>query len=141
MNNNGICTIEMNGEQIALKFGLPACRFFLEKVSQGHVKPLSGDSVNEVGAAYLIYAGYYNHCIISDAAPVKKFSDFMDWIESGLGDELLKKQLADVAECYKNSTTVKKYLELAEKEVDELKKKTKQLTGTLSSRSATEKSA
>lgn len=129
MNNNGICAIDMDGVQIDLKFGLPACRLFLEKVSAGHVKPMSGDSVNEVGAAYLIYAGYYNHCIINDSAPLLKFVDFMNWIESHMGEDGLKAQLQIVADCYKESTAVIKYLEIAEKEVAELKKKTSQLTG------------
>lgn len=130
MNNNGICAIDMDGVQIDLRFGLPACRFFLEKVTQGHVKPISGDTVNEVGAAYLIYAGYYNHCIINDKAPKLTFADFMNWIEIHMGEDGLKQQLQIVADCYKDSTAVIKYLEIAENQVAELKKKTNQLIGT-----------
>jgi hypothetical protein len=130
MNNNGICAIDMDGEMISLKFGLPACRYFLEKVSQGHVKPISGNSTNEVGVAYLLYAGYYNHCIISDAIPKKTFADFMNWIELHMGEEGLINEMQKVADCYQHSSTVKKYLETAEKQVEDLKKKTIQLTGT-----------
>lgn len=128
--NNGICAIEINGRPISLKFGLPACRYFIEKISQGHIKPISAETVNEVGVAYLIYAGYYNHCIISDAVPDMKLSDIMNWIEENMGTDAIKQQMQLVADCYKESTTVKRYLEMAEAEINELKKKTKQLTGT-----------
>jgi hypothetical protein len=124
----------MDGETVNLKFGMPACRYFMEHVSEDHVAALSGDSINETGVAYLLYAGYYNHCIIEDKKPEKKLSDFMDFIELNLDNADVQKELVSIGECFQQSKSVKKFIEKVEVATQEIKKN---LTGMKSSLSAT----
>jgi dihydroorotate dehydrogenase len=119
----GLCEIVMNGEKVALRFGMPACRYFMEHVSQDHVAPLSGDSVNETGLSYLLYAGYYNHCIAEDKKPVKKLSDFMEFIELNIDNPEVQKQLAAVGQCFEESKPVQKFIEKTNEATEQIKKK------------------
>lgn len=130
----GLCSITMGGEKVPLKFGMPACRYFMEHVSQDHIAALSGDSVNETGIAYLLYAGYYNHCLITDKEPVKTLSDFFDHIELMIDDPVIQEELLRVGECFRESKSVKKFIEKAEESTEEIKKK---LTGMKLNPSAT----
>lgn len=131
----GLCSINMNGEQVLLKFGMPACRYFMEHVSQDHIAPLSGDSVNETGLSYLLYAGYYNHCIIQDRKPEKSLADFMDFVELNIDNPEVQKELLAVGECFRESKPAQKFIEKVNEAAEEIKKK---LTGMKSNVSATE---
>lgn len=131
---NGLCSITMNGQQVPLKFGMPACRYFMEKLEPEHVAAVSGDSINEVGIAYLLYAGYWNHCIIKDKLPEKKLEDFFDWVEDVGDDPAKQEEVKAVAECFQQSKSVNSYVDKTEQMTEELKKK---LAGMRSSLSAT----
>jgi hypothetical protein len=131
----GLCCINMDGEQVPLKFGMPACRYFMEHVSQDHIAPLSGDSVNETGLSYLLYGGYYNHCIMKDKVPEKTLGDFMDFVELNIDNPEVQKELLAVGECFRESKPAQKFIEKVNEATEEIKKK---LTGMKSSASATE---
>lgn len=133
----GLCTINMNGQQVPLRFGMPACRYFMEHISQEHIAPMSGDSINEVGISYLLYAGYWNACIADEKVPVMKLSDFMDWVELMIDDETAQQEMIKAGECFKESKSVQKFIEKANEATEEIKKK---LTGMKLNPSATENS-
>lgn len=124
----------MDGEKVPLKFGMPACRYFMEKIDQEHISPLSGDSVNEVGIAYLLYAGYLNHCIIKEKVPEKTLEQFMEYVELMSDDPAAQAEMVKAGECFSLSKSVQKYVEKTEKAASEIKKK---LDGMKSSLSAT----
>lgn len=130
----GRCDITMNGRIVPLRFGMPAVRWFLERASQDHLAIISDDSVNETGIAYILYAGYYNHCIADDKVPELKPGDFMDWVELMVDDPEAQKEMMKAGECFKESKQVNKAVENLTKQTEEIKKK---LTGMMSNLSVT----
>jgi hypothetical protein len=132
---NGLCSLNMNGEVVHLKFGMPACRYFMEHIAQEHIGAISIDGINETVVGYLLYGGYYNHCIIEDKKPEKKLSDFMEFIELNMDDPDVQRELVSIGECFQQSKSVQKFIEKVEGATEEIKKK---LTGMRSNPSVTE---
>lgn len=133
----GRCNINMNGENVPLRFGMPAVRWFMERITQEHIAPLSDDSINETGIAYLLYAGYYNWCIADDKIPQKTLSDFMEWVELMADDPDAQKEMMKAGEAFRDSKVVNKAIDKMTEHTDEVKKK---LTGMTLNPSATENS-
>src|SRR5690242_18824515 len=109
----GLCSIHMNGEVVNLKFGLPACRYFAEHISEEHIAPVVNDSLNETGLGYLLYAGYFNHCIIKDEKPIKELSEFMEFIELNIDNPDVQAELIAVGKCFDESKPAQKFMDQA----------------------------
>jgi hypothetical protein len=77
-------TITINGETIGLKFGMASFRYLENKFVEG--KSFTGEQINEIGIANIIYSGYYNNCLIKDEQPKYSFEYFIDWIETNLNN-------------------------------------------------------
>lgn len=137
----GICDINMNGQIVPLRFGMPAVRWFMERLDQEHITPVSDDSINEIGIPYLLYAGYWNHCIAEDKPPKIKLSDFMEWVEKSLAfdDNNARNEMIKAGECYRDSKLVNKVIDKMTEHAEEIKKKTAEikLTGMTSNPSVT----
>lgn len=131
----------MNGEDVALLFAMPACEYFQTKIVEGSIiVDDEGNTIGNSSIAFLLNAGYWNHCIANGVAPKKKIGDFLDWIEINADDEKTGQQLIEVANCFKDSQSVERFKKRTEKQVNELKKKIETLTGEQSNRSAMENS-
>lgn len=142
MNNTGLCSILMNGEDVALLFAMPACEYFQKKIEEGSILvDDDGNTVGNTSIAFLIHAGYWNYCIGNGYSPKKKIGDFLQWIEDSVEDPVVQDQLLTVANTFRDSRSLSKFKERAEKAVEELKKKTAELTGTKLNPSVTENSA
>lgn len=141
MNNSGLCSLQMNGEDVTLLFAMPACEYFQRKITEGSIMvDDEGNTVGNSSLAFLIHAGYWNNCIANGKAPKLKIGDFLEWIEVNVYDEAIQKQLLTVAETFRDSQSVERHKKRTEKEIEELKKKVTELTGELSNLSATENS-
>jgi hypothetical protein len=127
MMGSGLCSITVNGEAIGLRFAIVATRMFLEKMVE-EPEIISGDTINEVGAANLIYCGYVNNCMVKDMVPEKTLGFFLEFVEQAFVDEGVKNQIIEVAKVYSESKYSKKVIEATKDNLDEAKKK---LTGTL----------
>jgi hypothetical protein len=128
MNNSGLTTVTIKGEDIKIRFGIPAVRMFLEKLGDDS-SIMKNDVINEQGIAYLLYSGYVNNCMVDDEPPIKKFGFFLEYVEDGFVDDEINKKLKEVAECYANSKYKKSIVDRANETLSEVKKKRKQ-TGT-----------
>lgn len=135
--DNGYCAIEINGKSIGLKYGMVANRLFFEEMSK-NPSMMTGETINEIGVAHLIYAGYQNNCIVKGIEPELKFHFFMEWVEEALVDPKIKQTLETVSKCYADSRFTKKCVEEVNERVEDLKKKIQELTGTTSNPTATE---
>lgn len=99
MNNNGYIAIEINGEQIGLKFGLPCVTRLEEKSSVMKEKGM--------WAAYLLYYGYLNNCLIKEVEPTKNLEFFTDYTDASIVDEKTNAELLKVIECFNESKLIK----------------------------------
>lgn len=122
MNNSGLTSINVKGEDIKIRFGIPAVRMFLEKIGDDSLL-IKNDIVNEMGIANLIYAGYVNNCMVNDEVPTKKLGFFLEYVEEAFVDDEVNKRLQEIAECYGNSKYKKSIIDKAEEKLKELKKK------------------
>lgn len=98
-------TITINGEKIGLKFGMASFRYLEKKFVEG--KSFNNDQINEIGLGHLIYAGYYNNCLIKDVELKYDFEYFVDWVELNLGNEEAVKELVRIVELWSNNNMLK----------------------------------
>jgi hypothetical protein len=139
MNITGLCSIRMNGEDVALLFAMPACEYFQTKIAEGSILiDEEGNTIGDTSIAFLVYAGYWNHCIANGRVPKKQIGDFLQWVEDNAEDETAQQQLLTVAETFRDSKSLAKFKERTEKRVDELKKKIQELNGRQLNPTATE---
>lgn len=135
---NSIATITLAGQQVGLKFGLPAVRRFFEKTAQYQL--MAGNMYTELGVAHILYAGYLNYCIMLEQPPILEFQPFYELVED-LDDPNIAKQIAAATKAFEESKYVKRMVEAVD---DEKKKATmmteSQSTGTESNLSASENS-
>lgn len=137
MNTSGICSIHMNGEDVTLLFAMPACEYFQAKITEGSIiVDDDGNTVGNTSLAFLIHAGYWNNCIANGKAPKLKIGDFLQWLEENVDEEPVQKQLLTVAEAFRDSQSVERFKNRAEKQTEELKKKIAELNGMKSNLSA-----
>lgn len=134
----------MNGEEIDLLFGMPACEYLTSKIADGSV--LTEDGGHLVGAssiAFMVYAGYFNHCIMNGKPPKVKIGDFIRWVydvSGEPGDVNAQQQLKAAGECWEASKEVARFKDKIDKQTEGVKKKIRELTGTKSSPSVLENS-
>jgi hypothetical protein len=131
----------MNGEDVTLLFAMPACEYFQAKITEGSIiVDDDGNTVGNTSLAFLMHAGYWNNCIANGKAPKLKIGDFLQWLEDNVDEEPVQKQLLTVAEAFRDSQSVERFKNRAEKQTEELKKKIAELNGMKSNLSAMENS-
>lgn len=139
MNTTGLCAIGINGEETALLFAMPACEYFQTKIAEGSIMiDDEGNTIGNTSIAFLVHAGYWNHCIANGMAPKKTIGDFLQWIEENADDETVQQQLLTAAETFRDSRSLTKFKDRIEKKTEELKKKIQELNGKQLNPSATE---
>jgi hypothetical protein len=140
--SNGYCQIVVNGETIGLRFGMLANRMMAERFLTDSTIMNNGQ-LNEVGIAYLIYAGYCNWCAVKDEQPKYKVGYFIEYVEECEVDETKLQEFQNIGDVYSKSKFTGKYLEEINKVTEEIKKKItekSQESGMKSNHSVTENS-
>lgn len=122
MNNSGYTSISIKGEEIELRFGIPAVRMFLEKIANSDIT-IDEQNINETSIAYLLYCGYINNCMVKDIVPTKTKGFFLEYVEESYVDEHAQKIIQDVTDVYANSKYTQKMIANAKDRVEEIKKK------------------
>lgn len=130
---NGLAHITIAGQQVGLKFGMPALRRIVEKMQQFDL--LEGDTSNDLGVVHILFAGYLNYCAMHDTASVLAFDAFYNYVETAPDNPDTVSELRSAVREFEESRYVKAVL-------DNHKKKAQigHLTGTTSSLSALESS-
>lgn len=139
---SNVCVIKINDTEYTLRFAMPAIRWFMEKIAQGHVLSMGGGLLNETGISYLIYAGHYNECIANDKPPTLQLPELMDWVEENSDKPEAQQQFHAIAEAWKDNVSLKRYIDKANELIqaaEEIKKKMpkNKSTGMKSKRRAT----
>ena len=117
-------TITINDQKVGLKFGMASFRYLSEKFIEGI--SFNNGELNEIGVAHLVYAGYYNNCLVKDAIPEYEFEYFVDYIEANLKNDDFLNQLKDVINIWSDSDIIKTTITQIEdsQDVKQPKKKT-----------------
>jgi hypothetical protein len=120
---NGYIALEINGEKVGLKFGMPANRWFTEKLSE-NIELISKDGVvTEIGVAYLIYFGYLNNCLVKEETQKHGFGYFMEYVEEALLNEDIMPNLIEVSKVYADSRYTQEWVKRIDNSTEEVKKK------------------
>lgn len=124
MNDSGYASITVEGETINLRFGIPAIRMFLERATSDTL--INTDNImDEVGISTLLYCGYVNNCMVDDLPVTKTKGFFLKIVEDLYIYDDLKKQIENAVKAYSKSRYTQKILDSTNKEIEEIKKKTR----------------
>lgn len=124
-NTTGLTHIQINNEQIKLKFGLPACQaFYLMCLAEDSEKYINVTKLTALGISKLFFAAYENACIIDDKDATLTYGNFVEWVEDMILDNPV--ELERVVSVFSNSKYTTKIAERAasvEDVIDDVKKK------------------
>lgn len=123
---NGLAQITLDGQTVALKFGMPALQRIAQKMATNDL--FNGEQWNDLGISHILYAGYVNHCAMKDILPVYEFEKFYSYVEDA-EDEATIKEIAAAVQVFVDSKMVK---ELVDKKKAMTQETTSPLTGTTS---------
>lgn len=114
---NGYTQIEINGQQVGLKFAYPAIKWFMEAAAGSDLYFIEGDSggFTVEGLAKLIQCSYKNNCLLKEVEPVLTYEDFFNWVEQGQETETGQADLIRVTDVYAQSTVMKKLIDSQKK--------------------------
>jgi hypothetical protein len=124
--NNGYATVEINGEQIGLKFGMHVMQAMM-----GKPIPAIDEETKQMNAldalmytSELLYEGYINNCLVKKERPSLSFQPFYDYVEDAFLDvEKTKKLNEEVVQVFTLSKFVEAGKEKLQKAAAELTKK------------------
>lgn len=124
----GYTTITVKGQEIGLRFGLPAIKRISDKINL--LAGMEEITLNLMSMVHILYAGYLNDCLAKDQTPELAHEDFYTLVE----DAALANDLGQVKKAIEVFAGSKEVKEVEAKEGDEKKKKP--LTGKTSKPSA-----
>lgn len=135
---NGVAKLTVGGQDVVLKFGLPAIRRIMEKMLQYQLTDIDeetkGETYNDLGLSHVLYAGYLNGCMMRDVPTDIPFEAFYTLLEDCAEDKGKAAEVTAAIACFEESKIVKQSLE---KLKDEVEKKSL-LIGTTSNLSPSE---
>jgi len=116
-------TITINDQKVGLKFGMASFRYLSEKFVEG-ISFKNGE-ITEIGISHLIYAGYYNNCLVKDVITEITLEQIVDYVELNIKNETFFNEIKDVLKVWGDSDIIKKSAEIVstENEGEKTKKK------------------
>jgi hypothetical protein len=120
---NGYIKVNINGQEVGLKFGYPAIKEFTLACADKPGVYLAKDekeesTITDLGIAKLIHSAYKNECLLLERSPVLTFKDFNEWVEGAMEDEARKDVIIEVLGVWATS----RYTKLAIEKMKEQKK-------------------
>lgn len=101
---NGLAQITIDAQPVVLKFGMPALRRIMLKMTE---QPLiAGEHYTELGLCHVLYAGYLNACAMKDLPAKIPFELFYEYVENG-EDEAIKQEIISAMQSFEDSKFVK----------------------------------
>lgn len=108
-------TITINDQNIGLKFGMASFRYLSDKFVDGVA--YTGNELNEIGIAHIVYSGYFNNCLVKGVEASLSFEYFVDYIEANLTNDQFLAELKNVIAVWSDNDFIKKTQEkVADKE-------------------------
>lgn len=105
---NGLAQITLDGQPVALKFGMPALQRIAQKMSTNDL--FNGEQWNDLGISHILYAGYMNYCAMKDILPVYEFDKFYSYVEDA-EEEATIKEIAGSIQVFVDSKMVKELVD------------------------------
>jgi len=118
---NGLAKITIDGQEVVLKFGMPAIRQIAEKTLLYPL--LDGDRYNDLGLAHILYAGYINGCLMHDQLPLVTFDKFYDLLENAPENESVLAEINTAVRSFEQSKYVAAAVEKQKSKEEEEKKR------------------
>lgn len=117
---NGLAKISVGGQEVVLKFGLPAIRRIMEKMLVNKLSDMDGEKeiYNDLGLSHILYAGYLNGCMMRDELPVIPFEEFYTLLEDSADDKEKQDQVITAIASFEQSKVVKQSIEKLKDEVE-----------------------
>lgn len=115
--NNGYTTVEIDGIQVGIKFGMPCITEMIEK----NIPDLTDPVANIFYTADLLYAGYRNNCMVKREEPQLDYQPFYDLVENSFYDEEQLLKLSKVVQVFTESKVVQAGKK-AQEQIDSKKK-------------------
>jgi hypothetical protein len=124
---NGVTFIKIEGQEVQLRFGLPANRMIITALEEYAADMITKDEkLNETGIATVLFAGYYNACLVNEVKPIFTRGDFLRLMDEAYLRASVKKEIIDAINVYEESAYTKAYNAEVNNAIEEAKKK---LTG------------
>jgi hypothetical protein len=121
--------IEVNGQEVGLKFGYEAVKDFLIHCEENKDDYFDKNNILTVfGVADLVYCAYKNNQLIKDEAVTIPIEDFEDWVLEMAATDKGTEELTKIGKMYEDSKYVKLFLRQASRLTEDIKKKTSQPT-------------
>lgn len=105
-------SITIDGQKIGLKFGMASFRYMTDKFVEGI--SFNNNELNEIGIGHIIYAGYYNNCLVKGVQAEMTFENVVDYIEKNLQNDEFLENVKDVVKIWTESDFIKQTQEAAE---------------------------
>lgn len=129
--NNGYTTVEIDGKQVGIKFGMPCItEMFDKEIPTDLNDPVS----NILYTADLLYAGYKNNCLSKREQPSLSYEPFYDLVENSFYDDEKLVMLGEIIKVFTESKAV----QAGKKAMEEQETKKKSGLETKSKPSATD---
>lgn len=114
--------IEIDGQQVGLKFAFPQVKEFAIALEQYPTECFDKNSENITGfgLAKLIQSAHKNNCLLKECKPVVTLEQISDWVDRGIHDEAIQNQLLDVVTVWQKSEFTITYFEQVKKKTQEL---------------------
>lgn len=101
---NGVAKITIDGQEVVLKFGMPAIRQIAEKTLTYPL--IDDDKYNDTGIAHILFAGYINGCLMYDKLPSITFDRFYELLEGAIDNENTLTEINDAIRSFEQSKFV-----------------------------------
>lgn len=102
-------TIIINDETIGLKYGMASLRYLTDKFDSS---AFNNNELTEIGIAHILYAGYYNNCLVKNQDTKLTFEQFVDWIELNLRNEEVIQQIKNAIDVWSQNEYIKQSQEV-----------------------------
>lgn len=105
---NGLAQLTIDGQTVALKFGMLALRRIMRKMNEQELT--EGNYYTELGLCHVLYAGYMNACAMKDVPADIPFETFYSFVENG-DDDRIKQEIISAMRSFEESKSVKDALD------------------------------
>lgn len=98
-------TITFNNETIGLKYGMASLRYLTDKFDNN--SSFINNELTEIGIAHILYAGYYNNCLVKNIDTKITFEEFVDWIECNLKNDIVIEDIKKAIDVWSQNEYIK----------------------------------
>lgn len=114
--------IEIDGQQVGLKFAYPQVKEFAIALEQFPTECFDSnvENITGFGLAKLIQSAHKNNCLLKECKPVVTLEQISDWVDKGIHDEVIQNQILDIVTVWQKSEFTITYFDAVKKKTQEI---------------------